>query len=732
MEWVESVMEMGIGNNVLVTCKRKDARQKMKRLKKIQKAAFATGKKVESVIFESFAQKNSREKKKKRLKRKRKSFKELNGSSALKDGNSQKLELVRGIEDDEAELERLSKKLGYRRTRSQKLPRAFNAEGLDYLLEVCDNIKKSEAWYSSPKNEDSVEQGFSLVSESSSLLEEDCEGEFETDDEKEIEEHVRTESSGGEEFTEDIYGRTVAKKTGMVIVPTSNVQKKFREFREDNIVTDDEEREKLERTLRGLVNRLNENTIVGSVKTVKELFSSHSHNNVKSLLYLSLLNIVVVEYRLPDRILIELALFIALLHILVSADISSHFVESFVLEYLKRMQLLGEDKSLENMSLLLAELFNFKVIKSTVIGDVVDRLVGAGGYKALECAKLLLAYAGVLLKKRDCSALQACIVRVQSSLMEHAKEVVKDQHLQFIVEEFLNLKGANIRKWTESIDFSLLEHYMSLYRGLTKKVDREDELGMSVDDIEHVKERGRWWLIGSAWNEASHITSVPGAGNLTVKEPKFDKPLLDLAKKAKMNTSVRRDVFCTLMSSKNESDAFEKLMRLALKGQQEREIIHICIHCALQETKYNSFYSAVIEQFCLFHKRFKLTAQYALWDRIKNLSTFKEWQRSHLATLTVDMIVNKAVGLTVLKVVEFGTIDATATCYIRRVLESILLRCSNDALREIFEGVITSSRHKVFSEGLHILVCMISKDSDDEVILSRIGFLNSIWGDDRL
>lgn len=65
----------------------------------------------------------------------------------------------------------------------------------------------------------------------------------------------------------------------MVIVPTSNVQKKFREFREDNIVTDDEEREKLERTLRGLVNRLNENTIVGSVKTVKELFSSHSHNS---------------------------------------------------------------------------------------------------------------------------------------------------------------------------------------------------------------------------------------------------------------------------------------------------------------------------------------------------------------------------------------------------------------------------------------------------------------------
>lgn len=51
------------------------------------------------------------------------------------------------------------------------------------------------------------------------------------------------------------------------------------------------------------------------------LLTNNIFEDVKSLLYLSLLNIVVVEYRLPDRILIELALFIALLHILVSADI---------------------------------------------------------------------------------------------------------------------------------------------------------------------------------------------------------------------------------------------------------------------------------------------------------------------------------------------------------------------------------------------------------------------------
>lgn len=53
-------------------------------------------------------------------------------------------------------------------------------------------------------------------------------------------------------------------------------------------------------------------------------------------------------------------------------------------------------------------------------------------------------------------------------------------------------------------------------------------------------------------------------------------------------------------------DAFEKLMRLSLKGHQEREIIYINIHCVLLEPSYNPFYAAVIEQFCCFHKRFKV------------------------------------------------------------------------------------------------------------------------------
>ncbi len=37
--------------------------------------------------------------------------------------------------------------------------------------------------------------------------------------------------------------------------------------------------------------------------------------------------------------------------------------------------------------------------------------------------------------------------------------------------------------------------------------------------------------------------------------------MLDLARKQRMNTDIRRNIFCVLMSSEDYLDAFEKLLR---------------------------------------------------------------------------------------------------------------------------------------------------------------------------
>lgn len=45
-------------------------------------------------------------------------------------------------------------------------------------------------------------------------------------------------------------------------------------------------------------------------------------------------------------------------------------------------------------------------------------------------------------------------------------------------------------------------------------------------------------------------------------------------------------------------DAFEKLLRLGLKAQQEQEIFHVLVHCLQQERGYNPYYAFLASHFC--------------------------------------------------------------------------------------------------------------------------------------
>lgn len=109
-----------------------------------------------------------------------------------------------------------------------------------------------------------------------------------------------------------------------------------------------------------------------------------------------------------------------------------------------------------------------------------------------------------------------------------------------------------------------------------------------------------------------------------------------------MNTEVRRNIFCVIMTSEDYLDAFEKLIRfviqhagsepllgrfinlpsalcrMGLKDKQEREIVHVLMDCCLQEKTFNAFYAVLAEKFCSYDRRFQVTRpQYkpaSLWS----------------------------------------------------------------------------------------------------------------------
>jgi len=57
-------------------------------------------------------------------------------------------------------------------------------------------------------------------------------------------------------------------------------------------------------------------------------------------------------------------------------------------------------------------------------------------------------------------------------------------------------------------------------------------------------------------------------------------------------------------------DAFEKLLKLSLTHQQEREILHVTMDVCLQETPYNPYYALIAQKFSECHRRHQVRGHY--------------------------------------------------------------------------------------------------------------------------
>lgn len=85
-----------------------------------------------------------------------------------------------------------------------------------------------------------------------------------------------------------------------------------------------------------------------------------------------------------------------------------------------------------------------------------------------------------------------------------------------------------------------------------------------------------------------------------------------------------------------------------------------------------------------------------------------------------------------LQIIEFGAIDKMTAEFVRSILSAVLVRSTKQALMDMFQNVISSPQHKFFAEGLQVFIHMAFKKSqkniDNKLLLSKINFIDSIWG----
>ncbi|XP_058826757.1 nucleolar MIF4G domain-containing protein 1 homolog [Topomyia yanbarensis] len=522
---------------------------------------------------------------------------------------------------------------------------------------------------------------------------------------------TNNQSSKASDTWEDIYGRK-RDKEGNVIKEESSKGKyippHLRARLESGKPKDAKQQEKLlrlKRQLKGQLNRLAESNVHRISIELDNLYMQNSRFDMNSTLTNLITEAIVSQSLSSERMVLEHTLLVTILHANVGSEVGSHFLETIVErfdELIKNIDTFEvEDKTLDNCVLILCHLYTFQIFKNKLIYDVIDQLLDKFNEKAVECILLVLRSIGFVLRKDDPLALKEMIQKVQKRVTEASDEMKNDARVKFMMNSLLAVKNNNMNKIPQ-YDPSLVEHFRKILKGMITSGKYVSTLNIGLEDLLKIDERGKWWLVGSAWhgnvdnNGKTNQTTSFGDGNA------FSQQLQDLARKQRMNTDDKRNVFCVIMSAEDYLDAFNKILRLAIKDQ--RVVVTVIIHCCLSEKDYNPYYGVLSQKFCDYDRRYQLAIQYAIWDRLKDIHSLKQVPAKHLAKLLTYLISEGGLAVSVLKVIEFAEIDKTTLRLVRQIMLGILLLEDENKCLQVFNRIAPSYKLKAFKDSLRLFL----------------------------
>ncbi|XP_026803383.3 nucleolar MIF4G domain-containing protein 1 [Pangasianodon hypophthalmus] len=661
--------------------------------------------------------------------------------------------LIEANELEDREIKKLEKRLGLHKRRNKKsLPQSFISDGLDYILGILE--PGGAALYDSDEDVDSAKAKNRLEKlEEISEDEEDedhdeSEHTGEEEDEMKEEEEEEDEMEEEEEEEEEIEGDGEEEEEGEEKEEEEEEEEEGEENEEDEVEGEDAseeedeqddgdeenpqdklssseptgkyvpphlrdaadskrraELERLKRSLKGLINRLSEPNMGSISGQVEEMYMSNSRKDMNDALTEVLMAACVTPALMPDRLLMEHILLVSVLHHTVGLEVGAHVLETVV----RRFDETQRDGSITgkeccNLASMMAHMYNFQVVHSLLLFDVLKRLLASFTPQDVELMLLLLRNVGFSLRKDDPLGLKELISEAQRKASAEGSRFSDQTRVRFMLETMLALKNNDMRK-IPGYDPEPVERLRKLQRTLiqNRASGTDVKLRVSLENLLEAQRVGRWWIVGSSWSGAPMIQDDKPTAQ-PVKGEQFSAKVLELARKQRMNTDIRRNIFCVIMTSEDYLDAFEKLLRLGLKGQQERDIIHVLLDCCLQEKSFNGFYAVLAEKFCAHDRRFQMTFQFCLWDKFKDLATLSSSSFTNLVQMVTHLLTKNSLSLSILKAIEFGELDKPKVKFLRQILSKLLQQTQEEDLVQIFTRISGIPKLGMLREGLKLFI----------------------------
>ena len=605
------------------------------------------------------------------------------------------------LDDDDAEIAALEKKLGIKGKKSK----ALEQDGLDWIAGGSDGSEDDEARGLKRKRPEDTKWLRDKRLKASAVEEEDSQDIDESEDDIEnpfSEDEIESDDFDGFESDDDIKTNNPAisrkQRENPYVPPLANGAASTTKYIPPSLrapaSSDEEVLEQLRRHVQGLLNRLSESNMLSIIQSLEELYSKNARQHVTSTIVDLLVGLVADPSILNDSFLILHAGFTAAVYKVVGTDFGAQVLEQLVEKFdAFRNSSAQEGKQSLNIIAFFCSLYTFQVIGSAIIFDYVRLLLDGLSETNTELLLRVIRNCGQSLRQDDPSALKDIILLLQRSVAKLGEANVSVR-TKFMIETIHDLKNNRMKAATSSTlsteqtnrmkkTLSTLNH--------TRSIRSAEPLQITLVDIRDSDKKGKWWLVGASYHDPSKLANNTASTNSQEHRPDEEdagyesetpgKPnLRKLAREHGMNTEVRRAIFIALLSSVDYHDAHMRLLKLHLKNKQMLEIPRVLVHCAGAEATYNPFYTLVAKKFCGEHHKRK-AFEFALWDFFRQMSGLDDGEEEvgvakivNLAKFYGTLVADGCLNIKVLKKLEFPYVGTRAGMFVEVFVTTVFVQ----------------------------------------------------------
>ncbi|WBW70705.1 ribosome small subunit biogenesis protein Sgd1 [Schizosaccharomyces osmophilus] len=458
---------------------------------------------------------------------------------------------------------------------------------------------------------------------------------------------------------------------------------------------------RLRRRLQGLLNRLSGANVGSIVGEIEAIYMENSRHSVTDTLTKLILQIVMARESMLDQLVIVYAALSTALYRIIGPEFGAYLLQSLVDEFLrlyksKETEPLSSHKETSNLIVFFVELYNFQLVSCILVYDFVRMFLKSLTELNVELLLKIVRNCGNQLRSDDPSALQD-IVQEMNLLLSTADPASISVRTKFMVESITSLrenKKAKVAIANSQLKSEAVNQLKKFLGSLNNRSLRATEpLRVSMQDIEQVESKGRWWLVGASWKSDPLVeNNIASSSSKITEEKKKNEELLahsrllQTAKKLRLNTGIRTSIFIALMGAEDYIDAWDRILKLRLKKVQQPEIAYVILHCASNEKMYNPFYALVALKCCTRQHNLKKSFQFSLWDFFNDLQPEDDGEAIevptrkvfNLAKLYAYLLIEGGQPLTILKHVDFMSMNSQLQTFILVFLSDILIGSKED------------------------------------------------------